>query len=234
LSWRPRFRIIDTADLAPDPSIAAQVQAYQAFLSKELDVPLGKITIGMDSSKAIVRTREAAIGNLITDAMRDRTGADVALVNGGGIRGNRHYVAGSSLTRRDVLIELPFGNKIHVVEMTGAQLLKALENGLWFAGKPNGRFIQISGARIHADRNAVPGQRIKTVVVGSEPLDTTRNYRVATNTFIASGKEGYDIFRQAKIFRGETDGPLLANTVMAYIRKTVNIAPRVEGRVVID
>ena len=234
IRWRPRFRIIDTADVVPDPQVAAQVQAYQNTLSKELDVPLGKTTTQLDSRKAAVRVRETAIGNLIADALRERAGADVALFNGGGIRGNKLYAAGSVLTRRDVLGELPFGNKLFVIELTGAQLKAALENGLWFAGKPNGRFAQLSGLRVRADRKAVPGRRITSITVAGHPIDPARRYKVATNGFMASGKEGYDVLKEAKVLLGETDGPLVSNVVMAYIRKRGVIAPKTEGRIVID
>ncbi|MFY0615045.1 MAG: bifunctional metallophosphatase/5'-nucleotidase [Hyphomicrobiaceae bacterium] len=234
ISWRPKFRIIDTADVAPDPQVVARVQAYQKTLSKELDVPLGKTRTGLDSRKAAVRVRETAMGNLIADALRQRAGADIALFNGGGIRGNKVYPAGTVLTRRDVLTELPFGNKMFVLEMTGADLRAALENSLWYAGKPNGRFAHLSGLRVRANGKAVPGKRIKNLTIGGAPVNAGRRYKVATNGFMASGKEGYGVLKQAKILIGETDGPLVSNVVMSYIRARGTIAPKPEGRIVID
>lgn len=234
IRWRPRFRIIDTADVQPDPKVAARVSEYQRFLSKELDVPLGRTAFKLDSRKVAVRTAEAAVGNLIADAMRERTGADVAIMNGGGIRGNKTYSAGVELTRRDILSELPFGNKLFVVEMTGAELIKALENGLWFAGKPNGRFPQLSGARIKARLKAVPGKRLESVQIGGEVLNPRKRYTVAANDFIVAGKEGYEVFKTAKLLMGETDGPLLVNVVMEYIRKRRTVRPKVDGRVILE
>ena len=70
----------------------------------------------LDTPHRALRTQETAIGNLFADAIRASTGADVAIVNGGGIRGNKQYPAGQKLTRRDVLIELPFGNVTVMVE----------------------------------------------------------------------------------------------------------------------
>ena len=67
-----------------------------------------------------MRSQEAAIGNLIADAMRKAVGADVAITNGGGIRADREYAAGSKLTRGDILAELPFGNKTVKLELAGA------------------------------------------------------------------------------------------------------------------
>lgn len=234
VSWRPRFRIIDTASVAPDPEVAARVASHEQRLSKELDVPLGETAVSLDSRASTVRMSEAAIGNLIADAMRERSGADVAIMNGGGIRGNKVYQAGTTLTRRDVLTELPFGNKLIVVRMTGAELMNVLENGLWFAGKPNGRFAQISGLKVTADGESAPGRRIQSVDIGGRPLEPDTSYTVATNEFIASGKEGYDVFRNAERLLGETDAPLVANVVMHYIRKQGTVRPEVEGRIIIN
>ena len=67
-----------------------------------------------------MRSQEAAIGNLIADAMREAVGADIGITNGGGIRADREYPAGTKLTRGDILAELPFGNKTVKLELTGA------------------------------------------------------------------------------------------------------------------
>ncbi|MFQ5625347.1 MAG: bifunctional metallophosphatase/5'-nucleotidase, partial [Methyloligellaceae bacterium] len=232
--WRPRFRIIDTADVQPDPKVAKRVGEYQKFLSKELDVPIGKTATNLDSRKASVRSAEAAIGNLFTDAMRERVGADVAIMNGGGIRGNKTYAAGAELTRRDILTELPFGDKLFMVEMTGAELIKALENGFRLAGKPDGRFPQLSGATARVRISAVPGKRVQSVEIGGKPVEPDKFYRVAANDFIVTGKEGYDAFKRAKLLIGETDGPLVANVVMDHIRKEGTIRPAAEGRIVME
>ena len=75
--------------MTPDPEVAAAVANYEAEFSREMDVPLGTTAVELDSRNATVRTREAAIGNLIADAMRASTKADVAITNGGGIRAGR-------------------------------------------------------------------------------------------------------------------------------------------------
>jgi 2',3'-cyclic-nucleotide 2'-phosphodiesterase (5'-nucleotidase family) len=127
--WRPNFRPIDTAAVTPDPKGAELVKAYDDRLSKELDVPVGKIATGLDSRRATVRDKEAAIGNLIADATREAVGADVAITNGGGIRANKEYPAGATLTRRDILSELPFGNKTVKIEVKGADILARWRTG---------------------------------------------------------------------------------------------------------
>lgn len=232
--WHPRFRVVDTADVEPDQAVAARVAEYQKILTKELDVPLGRTAVELDSRETWVRLKESPIGNLITDAMRERLGADVAIMNGGGIRGAKVYPAGSEITRRDIMVEMPFGNKLYMVEMTGADLMKVFENGVWFAGKTNGRFAHLSGASIRARYNAVPGKKIQSVKIGGKPIDLNRIYKVAANDFIASGKEGYDVFAGAKRLVGETDGPLVTNVVMSYIRAKETVAPKIDGRIILE
>ena len=71
MTWWPQFRVIDTATVTPDPEVAAAVAGFEQKLTREMDVPLGTTAVELDSRNATVRTREAAIGNLIADAMRD-------------------------------------------------------------------------------------------------------------------------------------------------------------------
>ena len=115
--WWPSFRLIDTADIEPDPEVAKRVAAYEAEFSKELDAIIGTTATELDSRRSVVRSEEAAIGNLIADAMRTTVGADVALMNSGGIRGDRVYPPASEITRRDILSELPFGNRVVKLEV---------------------------------------------------------------------------------------------------------------------
>jgi 5'-nucleotidase/UDP-sugar diphosphatase len=100
--------------------------------------------------------------------------------------------------------------------MNGANLRSALENSLWFAGKPSGRFAHLSGLRVHANGKAVPGRRIKSLTIGGKPVNPGRRDKVA------------------KILIGETDGPLISNIVMAYIQERGVVASKTEGRIVID
>ena len=229
VSWWPQFRIVDTADVEPDPAIAARVAEYQKQLSDELDVPIGKTLTALDSRKATVRREEAAIGNLIADALRDSLGADVAIFNGGGIRGNKTYEAGATLSRRDVLTELPFGNKAVMVEVTGTQLLKLLENGLWYAGKANGRFLHVSGITIKANRDMRPGNKIEEATVAGKPIAANATYKLATNSFIAAGREGFDAITEAKTLIGPNDGDIAATVVTDYIKAKGEISPQGRG-----
>ena len=155
VTWWPQFRVIDTANVTPDPEVAAVVAKFEAEFSRELDVAIGTTAVELDSRNATVRTREAAIGNLIADAMRIVTKADVAITNGGGIRAGKIYPPGSKLTRRDVLAELPFGNRVVPLEFTGEELWRAIENGL--SQLPNaGRPFPAGVGHAHRGRRSRP------------------------------------------------------------------------------
>ena len=232
-SWWPQFRIIDTATVTPDRQVAAVVAKLEQELSKELDAPLGTTAVELDSRNATVRSGEAAIGNLIADAMRASTRADAAVMNGGSIRGGKIYAPGSTITRRDVLAELAFGNRVVTIDITGAELKRALENGLAQLPNTAGRFPQVSGLTIEVDPKRPAGSRIVSIKVGDAPLDEGKTYRVATNDFLARGGDGYTAFRDAKAVLPPDDSPLLANEVMAYVRQLGTVRTGVDGRIVV-
>jgi 5'-nucleotidase / UDP-sugar diphosphatase len=232
-TWWPQFRVIDTADVTPDPEVAAVVAQYEQQASAEMDVPLGVTAVALDSRTATVRTREAAIGNIVADAMRGAAHADVAIANGGGIRGGKLYAANTPITRRDVLAELPFGNRVVTVEIDGRALKAAIENGLSQLPNASGRFPQLSGLVVEADLKRPAGSRITAIKVGDAPLDEARTYRVATNDFMARGGDGYAMLAEAAPTVADTDAPPVAGEVIEYIKRIGTLRTGVEGRIVL-
>ncbi len=233
VKWEPSFRFVDTATLQPDAETQQQVDVYKAELAKDLDVAIGKTEGPLDSRRNVVRTQEAAIGNLIADAMRKATGADLAITNGGGIRGDRQYEAGSTLTRKDVLTELPFGNKTVLVDLTGQQVWDALENGFSQLEDGAGRFPQVSGMVVTADKSKPAGARVVSVQVGDKPLDLNAHYKLATNDFMLGGGDGYTAFVGGRVLVNAGNGKLMANDVLVYVKDLGGISAKVEGRVII-
>jgi 5'-nucleotidase / UDP-sugar diphosphatase len=231
--WWPQFRVIDTATVTPDPEVAAAVARYEAEFAREMDVPLATTAVELDSRNATVRTREAAIGNLIADAMCASAHADAAIMNGGGIRAGRVYAPGTAITRRDVLAELPFGNRVVTIELSGRDLRRAVENGFAQLPDARGRFPQVSGLVVEADLSRPVGSRIVSMKVGGSPLDEQRTYKVATNDFLARGGDGYSMFEAAQRLLPVDDSPLLANETMVYLRRIGTVRTGVEGRIVL-
>ncbi|CEJ09852.1 Trifunctional nucleotide phosphoesterase protein YfkN precursor [bacterium YEK0313] len=229
-TFTPAFRVHDSRSVTPDPATLARVQEYEKLLAQELDVVIAVLSGELDSRTAIVRSQETAIGDLIADAMREATGADVAVINGGGIRGNRVYPAGHQLTRRDVLSELPFGNRTVVAPVSGADLKAAIENGVSQVEHRAGRFPQVSGLTVIVDRSRPAGDRVVAMTVGGAPLDPQRIYRVATNDFMLKGGDGYGMLG-ARVQDADLKGKLVASDVMVHARRLGTIAATTGGRI---
>lgn len=231
IDWTPEFRFIDTAKVTPDPETQALVDQLKTKLDESLNVEIGVTEVPLDSRRNVVRAEESAMGNLIADAQRAATGADIALANGGGIRGDRTYDAGTVLTRRDILTELPFGNVTVETELPGSQVLAALENGVSQVEKGAGRFPQVSGITFAFDPSAPAGSRVSEVMVGGAPLDLNKVYTVATNDYMLSGGDGYTALGGGKVLINAGNGNLMANDVIAYVAATGKITTGVEGRI---
>ncbi len=231
ISWTPAFRFIDTATVTPDPETVAMADALRAKMDQTLDVEIGTLEAPLDSRRNVVRAEESTMGNLIADAMRAATGADIAIMNGGGIRGDTTYDAGRKLTRRDILTELPFGNVTVVTELPGSQVLLALENGVSQVEKGAGRFAQVSGLSYAFDASAEPGARVSEVMVGGAALEADKLYKVAVNDYILGGGDGYASLGGGRLVTDGPTGSLVANDVMAYVEKLGSVKMAVEGRI---
>jgi 5'-nucleotidase / UDP-sugar diphosphatase len=233
-SWWPDFRVLDTAKIDPDPSMLAKVRAYQAGLAKRFDVEIATLAAPLDSRTEAVRSGESAIGNLIADALRAVAQADIAIVNGGGIRGDKIYPAGTKLLKRDILDELPFGNKTMLTIVPGKAILAALENGFSQIERLSGRFPQVSGLSVVADPAAAPGARVKTVVVDGEALDIAHDYKLATDDFMALGGDGYGMLAGKTHVSADSGTRLVALDVIDYVEAAKIIDAKVEGRIVLQ
>ncbi|MSP90114.1 MAG: bifunctional metallophosphatase/5'-nucleotidase [Alphaproteobacteria bacterium] len=228
----PAWRMTAINALTPDPEIAALVKKHTDKLDVELNVPVGKTATALDSRRNEVRAAEAAIGNLFADAVREAVGGEIGLVNGGGIRGDKTYDAGVTLTRKDVLTELPFGNKTVLIELSGADLKAAMEHSVSQVEQKQGRFMQLSGMTLVYDPKQPAGARVVEIKVGGQPLDATRIYKVATNEYVYDGGDGFEVLKKGKSLIDESAAKLMANQVMEYIAAKGSVSPKVEGRIV--
>jgi 5'-nucleotidase/UDP-sugar diphosphatase len=231
-TWWPKFRVIDTADVMPDAAVAAAVAKYQEDFSRETEAVIAKTEVELDSRNATIRTREAAIGNLFADAMRHAMKAEAAIINGGGIRSGKVYAPGSDIRIRDVLAELPFNNRVVVVEMTGEALFAAMENGLAQVPVPAGRFPQVSGMKIVFDPKRPMRKRLVSLEIAGKPVEPARVYRIAILDYLARGGDDYVTFREAKRVTPDADAPLLANEVITYLKTIGIVKTKPEGRIV--
>ena len=224
------WKLVPNVDVAPSPRIAPLVEAIDRRMDGVLAQPLARLAAPLDSRTATVRTGEAALGNLVADALRAYFRAEIGLVNGGGLRGDRLYPAGHVLSRRDLIGEMPFGNAVEELEVSGAVLLLALEHGLSGVQEGAGRFPQVSGLRFSYDPAAPAGRRLGPVLVGGARVDPARRYSLATTDYLAAGGDGYDMLKPATVLVDASGGPLLVNVVAeaALAAGTLDAAP--DGR----
>ena len=227
----PTWRLVANYRVVADPAVQTMVRGYEQRLDREMGQPIGTTETEMDSRADTVRLREAAIGNLVADAIRAATNADVALFNGGGLRGNKSYPAGSNITARDIFTEMPFGNVVLVLDAKGSDIKAMLEHGLSRPGQEFGGFPHISGLKVVFDPAKPVGQRVETIMIGEWALDPNRTYRLATNDFLATGGDGYAMLTNLRRIVDTNAGPLLAGIVIEYIKQKGTVAPKVEGRI---
>jgi 5'-nucleotidase/UDP-sugar diphosphatase len=225
-----------------DKTVMAIVDKYRDRVDKVLDEPVGTAALDLDGEN--VRKKETNLGNLIADVMRKASGADAAIINGGGIRTS---INKGEIRVKDVYAVLPFDNYIVAVKLTGAQIRQALEHGVSAVERGEGRFPQVSGLMFTYVPSAPAGARVRQVMIGGRPLDPDAEYSVATNDFLAAGGDGYkgfgDAVRSSKDFgviggmmKGEKlvysdSGRWLRDVVIEYIKERNSIAPVVEGRI---
>ncbi|MBA1334188.1 MAG: 5'-nucleotidase [Firmicutes bacterium] len=179
----------------------------------------------LDGERANVRTGETNLGNLITASMLDISGADVALMNGGGIRAS---IDAGDVTKGEILTVLPFGNTLTVIKVTGADIKAAIENGIDSYPEAKGAFPHIAGMTVTFDATKEAGNRVVEITVGGEPLDESKTYTLVTNDFLAAGGDGYSMFAGKEII---AEYNALDEVLIQYIQEKGFDEAKTDGRI---
>jgi 2',3'-cyclic-nucleotide 2'-phosphodiesterase (5'-nucleotidase family) len=233
LHWDDGARPRCTSALIPvrpegggDPAIEAFVEGYRRELSRGLERVVFRSPRRL--SFADLQEGESPLGNLVADVIRERTGADIGMMNAGGIRA---AFPRGDVTVGDVMRVLPFENRLVVATMRGSQVRALLDRIARRIGKRG--FAHFSGVRY-----VVRGDRAGEIVVtgvgekpgeGGEPLEPNRAYRVATIDFVAEGGDGHTAFADALALE-ETD-VVLSDAVGEYLRAHPDRRLEKDGRV---
>ena len=199
----------------------------------------------------MVRRAETNLGDLCADAYRAQSGADIAFVNGGGVRVN---IEAGDITLNDILKVHPFGNAMCVIEVSGQQILDALEWGARAVPGENGGFLQVSGLtyEIHTyidtpckqDENTlfagIEGERrVQNVLVNGKPIDPKATYTLASHNYMLLNQgDGYTMFAGCKLLQDcvKLDNQVLIDYIVDTLGGTVGEQydnPYGEGRIVI-
>jgi 5'-nucleotidase/UDP-sugar diphosphatase len=171
-----------TAPIAEDPALRAFLEPYQARGTEATAQVVGE-TVGLfDGDRNRVRLGPVSLGRLIAQAMADKTGADLAVMNSGGIRAS---LPEGRVTYRDLLHAQPWSNQLVVVRLRGAELLDWLKVAAAMK-RTAGGFPQTFGVQMR-----IEGGVLKEARVRGQPVDAQREYRMVVNEFVALGGDGY-------------------------------------------
>ena len=223
-----RYRLIPvTATAGEVPAVAALVAGYQQRLGDKMSEPVGMTTGDLEGGKDATRTRETNLGDLVADVMREASGADVALINGGTIRAG---IPAGPVTTGTIYNVLPFDNWLISFAITGKELREALETGVSRVEVRDGGFPQVSGMSFTFDPKAPAGSRIVEVCVGGVQLDETRSYVLATHDFLAAGGNGYTVFAGHEPVYNDS-GRWLRVVLVDWWRQRGSVSYAVDGRI---
>jgi 5'-nucleotidase/UDP-sugar diphosphatase len=211
-----------------DPQIVA--------LLDELEAPLASITEEVIGQSAFDFRRESCFGGnacdlgaLVTDAMLEATGADIAVINSGALRGD---ILQGDITYGNILSVLPFANQVSVFELAGSDVIAMFEHGV--SSDIPGAFPQIAGAQVIWRADSPPGQRVASIDIrnGDEwiILDPNSTYVMASVDFIRNGGDGYTILATSAKNPYDSFG-LLDQIVVNYIAANSPVESVAEGRI---
>ncbi|MCI6085169.1 MAG: bifunctional metallophosphatase/5'-nucleotidase [Selenomonas sp.] len=180
----------------PDPGTLEAMKLLKKTSEQEFAKVVAQSPKKLSGERALSRVTETELGNLSADAMRAAAGADIAFMNGGGIRTD---LPKGEVTQGDLMNIFPFGNTLEKLELTGAEVRAALEHSVASVPSPFGGFLQVSGLAFTYDSSRAAGSRVQSVTVDGLPMDDAQTYTVAVNDFLAAGGDGYDMWKGAPV-----------------------------------
>ncbi|MCT7667080.1 5'-nucleotidase C-terminal domain-containing protein [Shinella kummerowiae] len=226
--------ILIDSSIKPDEAVLARIKELGGPIEELKNKIVAESAAPIDGSREVCRAAECAMGNLVTDAILDRTkgqGMTIAITNGGGLRAS---IDGGPVSMGEVLSVLPFQNTVATFQLKGSDLVAALENGLGQIEEGAGRFPQVSGMKYSFDKSKPAGSRVVSVEVKEGdafvPLDPAKTYNVVSNNYMRAGGDGYSIFAKAGM-NAYDFGPNLELVVADYLAKNRPYKPYTDGRI---
>jgi 5'-nucleotidase len=226
-------RVFGGRTIESDPRVATVIDPFMDRVAAKRGEKLG-IRTSAPFTRAYLT--ESPLGDLLADALRDATGADVAIMNSGGIRAE---LPAGDLTYADLFAVSPFDNYPAVMNLTGRQIADILR---LTTGGARG-IMQVSGLRYtydaakDADKPAAERDRLVSVTLeNGAPLQPDRVYSVAMPDFIAAGGDGVqDITSQVPPERVQVfyARPIRDIVIDAIRKRPMPLAPAMEGRVTV-
>lgn len=229
--------ILLDSSVKPNEAYVDRLAELEEPIKKLMAEVIGTATAAIDGSREVCRVEECTMGNLVADAMLDRVadqGVTIAIQNGGGLRAS---IDAGDITMGEVLTVLPFSNTLATVEISGADVKDALENGVSDIENGAGRFPQVAGLKYSYTLAKPVGGRISDVMVKGDgdswkPIDDEATYKIVTNNYMRGGGDGYGTFAE-----GENPydfGPPLEQVLADFIAKQGGeYTPYTDGRITV-
>ncbi|MHC4832200.1 MAG: bifunctional metallophosphatase/5'-nucleotidase, partial [Planctomycetota bacterium] len=206
-------------ELPEDAGVAAIVRTYSARVQQEMSAVIGHTEALLDGGRERVRYQETNLGSWLADVMRETSGAEIALLNAGAVRGSFER---GEIELGDAFRVFPYPNGIWLVDLEGRVLLEALTRAVRSShDEEDGGFLHVSGMRWVAQ-----GTRVASVDIAGAPLDPKRSYRVAISDFVRAGGDGYAMLKDPP---GVDTGHQLRDAVIEALKRGP-VAPPAPGR----
>jgi 2',3'-cyclic-nucleotide 2'-phosphodiesterase (5'-nucleotidase family) len=199
--------------LKTDEEVGSLIAEIAKENEKNLSKVIGRTGTLLNGEREQVRTGATNLGSLVAEAMLEATGADAAIMNGGGIRTS---IEAGEITMRDILNVLPFNNYVILTEAKGYDIVQALEHGVSIYPEPSGRYPQVAGIDFRFAPAEEPGSRLIGVKIAGQELEPEKMYRIALNDFTAAGGDGYTMLEKGRVL-GEFG--LLSDIVAEFIQE---------------
>lgn len=205
--------------LAHDPEMLALLQPYHDKGQEKINVPVGSSDGVFEGDRSFIRHRMTNLGILIGTAMMDKTGADFAVLNAGGIRDS---LPAGTITYKDILKVHPFGNTLITVTLTGREVMDYLQTAANMKAG-GGSFAHISGAELH-----MAGDRLVQVRLKGQAVEADKSYRLVINNFMSVGGDGFPHLRNhpGAVDTGFVDADVMREYIASHSPlKTAQFAP---------
>ena len=202
-------RVLYTPEIAENQQMISLLSPFQNKGKAQLEVKIGETNGRLEGDRSKVRFVQTNMGRLILAAQMDRTGADFAVMSGGGVRDS---IEAGNISYKNVLKVQPFGNVVVYVDMTGKEVIDYLTAVAQM--KPDsGAYPQFANVSFVAKDGKLNDLKIK-----GEPVDPAKTYRMATLNFNATGGDGYPRLDNKPGY--VNTGFIDAEVLKAYIQKS--------------
>ena len=216
---RNSLMLLQEDEFWPDSAIAAYIQSQQDIYEEGFREVIGSTNTTLSRQGV----GESPMYNLVTDAMRMRVKADFSFTNYGGIRAD---IKVGSITREDIFRVLPFGNQVVEFQVNGAYLKSIIEEKI----KGNRRGMAISGGMITYNNTLPDGERVTEFLIGGEPLQADRIYRIATTDYLMEGNSGLSMLQDIPRKSVAFTGILFRDAVIEYVQQHSPLQIQLQGR----